>query len=290
VQIPSEENVQSAIQMRRMPFEYTDDIEPHWRPDQPEWSHMVNGASLTMPFLEPFLNVNMNEALPNISDPQILADAVAFIGQESQHYRQHRKYNSLLKRKGYPELVDVEGAMDASFKRLAGKSLAFRLAYTAGFETLTLGATEWVVTNRMEMFKNSDLRIASLLLWHLVEETEHKTVAFDVYQDICGSYRQRIYGLVYASYHMVFWTRQGYIAMLKKDGLWNDMKSRRRLWRRSLAATAAFGKPILHGLMPTHDPRQINDPKWVIDWMARYEAGGSGVPLLNQQTLANIEV
>lgn len=35
--------------VRKIPFEFPDDLEPHWKPDEPEWSHMVNGASLTMP-------------------------------------------------------------------------------------------------------------------------------------------------------------------------------------------------------------------------------------------------
>ncbi|TDI57895.1 MAG: metal-dependent hydrolase [Alphaproteobacteria bacterium] len=281
--------VQSTIQMRRVPFEYPDDINPHWHAGEPEWSHMVNDASLTMPYLEPFLNVNMNEALPRIKDPQVHADAIAFIKQESQHYRQHRKYNALLKNQGYPELVAVEHAMDTSFKKLADKSLAFRLAYTVGFETLTLGATEWVVGNRREMFNEADLRVASLILWHLVEETEHKTAAFDVYRDVCGGYFQRVYGLLYASFHMVYWSRQGYIAMLKKDGLWNNIRSRTRLWRRSARALMAFGKHIALGMMPGHDPRHVKDPTWVSDWMERYDAGGDGVPLLNTVTLVDMK-
>ena len=40
---------------RKIPFEFPNDINPHWNEAKPEWSHMVNGASVAMPFLEPIL-------------------------------------------------------------------------------------------------------------------------------------------------------------------------------------------------------------------------------------------
>ena len=43
----------AELVIRKMPFEFSGDINPHWNPGKREWSHMVNGASLAMPFLEP---------------------------------------------------------------------------------------------------------------------------------------------------------------------------------------------------------------------------------------------
>ena len=43
------------ILVRKIPFAFDEGIEPIWHPEQAEWSHMLNGASLTMPYLEPFL-------------------------------------------------------------------------------------------------------------------------------------------------------------------------------------------------------------------------------------------
>jgi len=88
------------IEVRKIPFEFADSIAPVWNPALPEWSHMINGGSLSMPYLEPFLIKNLREALPQIEDQDLLEDARAFVGQEAQHFTNHRRYNEMLKNNG----------------------------------------------------------------------------------------------------------------------------------------------------------------------------------------------
>lgn len=141
--IPSE----GELVVRRIPFEFLEDLDPAWCPDQREWSHMVNGASLTMPYLEPFLIATLRDAMKEIEDEDVLEEARGFIGQEAQHDTTHRRYDELLKAKGYPQLAVVEKRMKQSFEKLRRRSLAYRLAYTSGFETMTLGVTSWLVVD-----------------------------------------------------------------------------------------------------------------------------------------------
>ena len=54
---------------------------------------MVNGASLTMPYLEPFLNRTMREASEHIEDDDLKQDINGFVRQEAQHFQNHRRYN-----------------------------------------------------------------------------------------------------------------------------------------------------------------------------------------------------
>jgi len=131
----------SKIVPRRIPFSFPDDIQGHWIPGKPELSHMMNGASLTMPYLEPFLIRTLRDAMPKIQEQLLLSDCEAFMAQEGQHFRAHRRFNDTLKANGYPRLAEVEAQMEASYARLSQKSLAHRLAYTAGFESMTLGVT-----------------------------------------------------------------------------------------------------------------------------------------------------
>jgi predicted metal-dependent hydrolase len=264
---------QPDIVVRKIPFEFPDDVDPHWKADEPEWSHMVNGASLTMPYLEPFLIDSMREALHQVDDPSIREDARAFSAQEGQHYRAHRRYNELLKSKGYPELVEIEEAMQASFARMRERrSLAFRMAYTAGFESMTLGVTSWLIEERCDLFRNADPRVSSFILWHMVEETEHKRVAFDVYQAACPGYWMRAIGVFAGSLDVMRWSRRGYIAMLKTDGLWKNWQSRLRLWRRATQFAAHVLPFLLRSALPGHDPRSEPDPDWVCDWIEGYAA------------------
>ena len=88
------------IPIRKIPFDFDSGIPPVWHPAQREWSHMVNGASLAMPYLEPFLNRTLREALDHIDDPDLVQDVKGFMGQEAQHFQAHRRYNELLKAGG----------------------------------------------------------------------------------------------------------------------------------------------------------------------------------------------
>lgn len=259
------------IVVRKIPFEFPDDIDPHWKPDEPELSHMINGASLTMPYLEPFLIDCMREAVKLVDDPQIRADARAFSAQEGQHFRAHRRYNELLKSKGYPELAEIENAMQASYARMRERrSLQFRMGYTAGFESMTLGVTSWLVGQRRDLFRNADPRVSSFILWHMVEETEHKRVAFDVYQAACPGYWMRAIGVFVGSLDVMRWSRRGYIQMLKKDGLWTSWPSRLRLWRRA-AQFCRYALPFLiRSALPGHDPSNEPDSEWVRSWIEGY--------------------
>lgn len=209
----------SSITVRKPAFQCPQSCQPIWNTARPEWSHMVNGASLTMPYLEPFLIKNVKEALLQIDDEQVLADARAFIGQEAQHYTNHRRYNEMLKANGYAVLAEVEASMTADYDRLERKSLRWRLAYTAGFETMTMGLTEWLIKDRERLFANADPTVASLILWHMVEETEHENVAFDVYEALYGNYLARAWGLFYAAWHVAICSRRAYVRMLKCDGV-----------------------------------------------------------------------
>jgi predicted metal-dependent hydrolase len=270
------------IEIRKIPFEFGKDINPLWNPAMQEWSHMVNGASLTMPYLEPFLIKNIREALPQITDPGLLEDARAFVGQEAQHYTNHRRYNEMLKARGYPELAAVEDSMTAGYEQLSKRSLSWRLAYTAGFETMTQGVTEWLINDRQYLFGDADPVVSSLVLWHMVEETEHKSVAFDVFQAVSGSYWLRAVGLVYGSLHVGFLSRRGYRAMLKRDGQWNQWRSRLRLWAMVGRFFVKVGPAMIRALLPGHHPDEVRDPLWVKHWQDAYTNRGElQVPLLN---------
>ena len=262
-----------SIEVRKVPFEFPDDLDPVWHPEHHEWSHMINGASLTMPYLEPFLIATLRDAAKEIDDPEILEEVNGFVGQEGQHFRTHRRFNEVLKANGYPELAEIESAMKESYQRIRERrSLAFRLAYSCGFETMTMGVTRWLVEERVKLFAGSDTRVASFALWHMVEEVEHKRVAFDAYQAAVGTYWQRALGVFTGSLHVFWLARKGCIAMLKADGKWRNPRSRLKLWKRTAEFFAAVLPGTLRSALPGHDPRDDPDPAWVRKWIAGYDS------------------
>lgn len=266
------------ITVRTIPFEFVSEISPVWNPQNREWSHMVNGASLAMPYLEPFLIKTLREALP-LLDESLHADVKAFVGQEAQHYTNHRKYNEILKAQGYSELGEVEETMRQDYSRIQKWGLKWRVAYSAGFESMTMGVTEWLINHRLELFKGADPTVSSLMLWHMIEETEHKTVVFEA---ISGNYFIRIFGLLHGSFHVAFMSRRGYRAMLLKDGEWHNWRSRLRVYKMVMKFFIHAGPAMLRTLSPWHDPRDVQDPEWVEAWKDSYEHLDQGqLPLLN---------
>lgn len=270
------------IIVRKIPFAFDEDIKPIWHPTKPEWSHMINGASLTMPYLEPFLIRTVREAMPQIKEESLRADARAFAAQEGQHYQNHRVYNERLKANGYAELAAIEAEMEADYRRLQKKSLRWRLAYTAGFETMTMGVTRWLIDNRRNLFAGADASVVSFVLWHMVEETEHKTVAFEVYRALYKDYWARVWGVFYGSWHVVHYSRKAYKQMLRKDGRWRSVRSRWRVAKMECAFLFQVGKLLLGSILPGHHPNRVSDPEWVMQWIHAY-AGlpENHIPLLN---------
>ncbi|MFT5574301.1 MAG: putative metal-dependent hydrolase [Cryomorphaceae bacterium] len=276
-------NEKANLVVRKIGFSLEQGINPVWNPKLHEWSHMVNGASLTMPYLEPFLIRSVREAAKLVTDDCLKEEMRDFNAQEGQHFQHHRRYNDMLKSNGYPELAQVEEMMVKDYARLQHKSLKWRLAYTAGFETMTVGVTEWLINERNLLFSDADANVASFILWHMVEETEHKNVAIDLYNHLYGDdYWSRAWGLVTASLHVVKHSRLAYIRMLKKDGLWNKWRSRTKLWSMVTRFLTRVAPAMLRALRPSYHPSKVSDPVWVQQWVSAYAGLPEGVvPLLN---------
>lgn len=255
--------------VRRPPFAFTRNRILHWNAARPEFSQIVNAASLAMPYLEPYLIKTMREARPLITDPQLARELDLYCAQESAHFRQHRQYNDELKDQTAAPLADVEALLKDDYERMGNeRSLRFNLAYAEGFESLALAIGHMLIEDREYFFGHADSAVTSLVLWHFAEEIEHKNVAFDVFAHVSGNYFWRIAGFAYATTHIFRRTRTGYRALLKADGLWSNRRSRIAL---AFVLARVFRKLVPHLLRilrPGYHPGKLDDPAWVTSWVA----------------------
>jgi len=191
----------TAIPVRRMQFDFPEVLDPLIVVGDPEVSYSFIGISLLLPYLEPYLIRTMKAARPRVQDPALLADLDAFNGQEGQHYKQHRAFNAAIRAAGFPELEGLEREVEADYQRFTREnSLEWNLAFAEGFEALT------TATARFSFERGIDEMIPvarDLFAWHLVEEFEHRTVAFEVYDHVCGSYGYRVRVGGYAQWHTI---------------------------------------------------------------------------------------
>jgi len=267
-----------GLLVRKVPFQFPEDFDPHWNRARPELSHMVNATSLFLPYMEPFIIDTVREPTEKLTDLDFVNEVKAWIGQESQHFLQHRRYNEVLIARGYPALREREKEIARQYDELRKRPLEFRLAYTAGFETMALFIGHMGLEQREYFFRGADPNVSSLWLWHLVEEIEHKNVAFDVYQRLYGGYARRLHGLVAALLHLVGMIRASYITLLETDGLWGRWRTR---WAIKRIAVRFFAyllpRLVLHDAMPWHHPSRIPDPAWMRAWVASFDKGEEGL-------------
>lgn len=184
------------LQVRKMRFGFENQDVPFlWNEANPAFSSMANAVSFLAVGFEKMIVQMITEAKPLITDPGgVAAEADAFMRQEGQHSTAHRQHvKALIDR--YPGLQetldDVIGAFD---KLTAETSLHYRLAYTADLEATFTPVFKLMLDNDSTLFAPGDDRVASLFIWHFVEEVEHRSSALIIFDSIVGSdlYRMRM--------------------------------------------------------------------------------------------------
>lgn len=276
--------------VRRPSFAYTAALPGHWNPRRPEFSQIVNAASLAMPYLEPYLIKTMRAARDRIDDPALKQALDEYVAQESMHFGQHRRFNDTLIGHGYRCIEALQARMAADYARLGTtRSLEFNLAYAEGFESMALALGEMLIEDREHLFGDSDSGVTSLVLWHFVEEIEHKNVAYDVFEHVAGGYFQRVYGFLYATLHIFMLTRSGYHALLKEDGLWGSLRSRLALTTLLARIFGRLTPKLLRILVPGYNPRQVADPPWALAWARLFSSAPQAAAKLDTARLSALE-
>jgi predicted metal-dependent hydrolase len=166
-------------------------------------SHLAASLSSVFPDGEDFFVRSVRHYRDQITDPELKRQVNGFIGQEAMHGREHRAFNDRLAEVGYPTKF---------YERLTKRGLELRervapassnLAGTAALEHFTATLAELVLTSEetRDLFGHPEVR--NLFLWHALEESEHKAVAFDVYKAVGGSERLRVWTMKFLRYGFV---------------------------------------------------------------------------------------
>jgi hypothetical protein len=132
------------------------------------------------------------QALPLMRDSKQVDEANLYLRQEAQHSAAHTSHFRALVRR-WPGLQETMDAVHASFDHLtATKPLAWRLGYTAVIEATFTPYFTVFLDHEDKLFATGDERVASLFLWHFVEEIEHRSSALMVYAAVHDSYPYRL--------------------------------------------------------------------------------------------------
>jgi predicted metal-dependent hydrolase len=184
-----------------MDFKFPPEMRAEIVDSDPERSYWLVGVSLTLPYVEPYLIRTMQEAKKRLTDPAQIDAVERFCAQEGQHFKQHVRLNDIIRSQGFDGLAAIEKTLDEDYRRFSEtKSLRFNLAYAEGFEAATTAVALGYLENGTERMHPAAAAVGT---WHLIEELEHRTVAFDVYHTLYGDYWYRCVIGLYAKWHLL---------------------------------------------------------------------------------------
>ncbi|MBV9089755.1 MAG: metal-dependent hydrolase [Mycobacteriaceae bacterium] len=289
--------------VRKMRFTFADhDVPFLWNEQNPAFSSMANAVSFLAIAFEKMIGQMIPEAMPLITDPEVADEAQAFVRQEGQHSMGHRQHAKGLI-KSYPALKETLDEVIAAFDDLtANKPLKYRLAYTADLEATFTPVFKLMLDHDDTLFAPGDDRVASLFLWHFVEEVEHRSSALIIYDAVVDDpwYRMRVAPSIFKHVWSVLRIAgEGFNKHVPIEGRKVDALSMFGMQRRKRALLqrlpfldvpddGPFGNAFTHlplreqlvamsgivrSQIPGHDPAHEQLPALADEWFQRYAAG-----------------
>lgn len=293
----------TSLQIRRVPFDFNGDIPFQWHPGNPDFAIMCNAIGVLAIAFEKYIVASVGQAIPRITDPGVAAEADAFLRQEAQHARAHRLHMKALVRR-HPGLKGTVDEAVAAFDRLLDtKPLEYHLAYTADLEATFTPLFKVMLDHNDRLFRPGEDRVASLFLWHFVEEVEHRSSSMIIYRSVVGNDRYRLRMLPSIVRHVVgVYSRaiRSFQDVVAPNDRTIDVRRLLpgRMWLREIgvrlpgvrrrvtadgyptAFSAAGAKELLgtayrlvQSQTPSHDPTHTPTPGFADEWFAGYDEG-----------------
>jgi hypothetical protein len=194
-----------------------------------------------------------------------------FIRQEAMHGREHDAWTTALISLGYigMEGFDLKLKRDNKWSKKHLKPI-WRLAMTAASEHFTASLAHLFIYKRPDFIEQAASPFRELLVYHAMEEVEHKAVCYDLYNEAKGGYFLRIAGMVFVTFDLLIRLRNRQEYLLKKDGQWtpeNRKKARDLLWGKD-GIMRVLAPYLLQYFRPDFHPWETDERR---DLIAKYK-------------------
>jgi predicted metal-dependent hydrolase len=192
------------IPIRKLQVDLAQGFAPAWHGGDTYRSCLFNTFSMMFPVLEDHIADVVRTFLPAIEasgNASLHNDTRALIGQEATHRFLHQQYNAQLARQGFSNWV--ERALLWRIGAFRGLAPLSKLAIVAGIEHVMATFGDGLLRTD-DWLDGADPELAKVWRWHAAEETEHKAVAFDVYQFAGGGYWRRSFWYLVLSLGLLF--------------------------------------------------------------------------------------
>jgi len=286
------------IRPRRVSFDW-EKTPLHWIPGDPVGTHMINSFHIVLPEGEKWFIQCVKDATPHIKDAKLREEIKGFIGQEMVHARSHQGVlDRLLEQngidvskitgpagKGNAERPAQMAALKDKSKRKWRRRLLFELAAVASIEHYTAVLGQWIMDNDNLDKAGVDPTMLDLLRWHGAEEVEHRSVVFDVYQQMGGRYPLRVAAWVVSLFFLYWALIGGTLYLLKQDPTIKKKVTFPRVYRSYRKSVRRGHIPGIFKLLlgeapvylkPSHHPSQVCSTPQALDYLMSSPAAKAG--------------
>ena len=258
------------LPVRRLRVDLSRGFDRLWNGGDAFRTHYLNALSMSFPVGEQFFIDAVRKGvslLPEAEQARWAAELRGFVGQEATHRFLHGQFNAELERQGLRNHWQHWAAK--RIERSARLHPVNHVAVTAAYEHFTAVLATGLLTHP-EWLAGASPELALLWRWHAVEESEHKTVAFDVYRAMGGSERRRIFWFAYIAVQFLFestaqtWLNLWHAGRWWRPSTWGQglrfLFGARGVWGASLV-------PLMRYLRPGFHPAQLEDAAEVAQWL-----------------------
>jgi hypothetical protein len=267
-------NPDNKVPTRRMDFAAAmADLPRHYAQDGDLISsHVIMALSSVFPDGEDYFVRSVRHYRDRITDHALKRQVAGFIGQESVHGREHRVFNERLAELGYPakEYETVTRVGLRLRERLAPAKA--NLAATAALEHFTATLAELVLSSDEIREQMGADAVRDLFVWHALEESEHKAVAFDVYKAVGGGERLRVWTMNFFRYGFVLGMGLAVVLSLLRDRKTYRRGVLRQSWERikvSPIMDPALWARLKDYNRPDFHPDDSDTTELVVTWRAK---------------------
>jgi predicted metal-dependent hydrolase len=182
----------ASFPVRRVDLEYAN-IDKYPFDGEPVQSVFWLVVQALFPDGERFFIRSVRDVRDRVEDPQLQEDIRAFMGQEAMHGAAHRKANQAIADRHGIDVQTTERRTEIAMRLFDRFHTPMqRLAMTAFAEHFTSSLARYLLKHPEYMAKFRGTELRHLIMWHALEEREHRAVAFDVYTKAGGGYWTRV--------------------------------------------------------------------------------------------------
>jgi predicted metal-dependent hydrolase len=249
-----------SLEVRERNYHYDETIPRYYDSGNAILTFEWDALALIIPSGERFFVQSVQALAPKAKGTDLKAQIKGFIGQEAMHAKETNRSLEPLERQGFPVV---------RFQTWFGKLLRWffqlpfprcMLAGTAAAEHYTAAVGRWNISTRSCDGMPPALR--DMWYWHGAEELEHKSVAFDLLQELApNNYLIRFTGFIFGMGLVWIGYRKAMSMLIRHSGLSKaQVRKERKSARKIRVPLVSFRFPgLFNYLRPGFHPNKIDD-------------------------------